>query len=253
MDGRKGANHERWLLSYADFVTLMFALFVSLYAVSIRDRRSNTRVAESMRKAVEHREFVEVTSSIEELLGWKQVGTSLLSASHPIRTLFDLVTAQLSEAAVAKFVRVKDSPVGLTIALQESCFPSGSGIIRAEAYPAIQDVARVLTQIPNAIRIEGHTDSVPINTTQFRDNWELSCMRSIAVLRILCAQRGVRPDRFSVAGHADTAPVQTNSSESGRAHNRRVDVIIVDGRHPRAGISEIDSSDAGSAISRTVF
>jgi chemotaxis protein MotB len=119
-------------------------------------------------------------------------------------------------------------PRGLTISFKQAAlFPSGEDQIAASSYESIGKVAAAINKIPNPVRMEGHTDSMPIHTARFKSNWELSAARSIALLGLLSDRFKVPAERLSVAGYADTAPVDTNDTEQGRARNRRCDIIIL--------------------------
>jgi chemotaxis protein MotB len=117
---------------------------------------------------------------------------------------------------------------GLVVSFtQAALFPSGEDVVSSEAYEGLAKVAEAIKKIPNPVRLEGHTDSVPIKTARFRSNWELSTARSIALLELVCTRFGTPRERMSVAGYADNAPLDSNESEKGRARNRRVDIVIL--------------------------
>ncbi|HEV2446251.1 MAG TPA: OmpA family protein, partial [Candidatus Sulfopaludibacter sp.] len=116
---------------------------------------------------------------------------------------------------------------GLTISFtQAALFPSGEDVVAPDTSATIQKIATAIGQIPNPVRMEGHTDAVPIHNSRFRSNWELSAARSIALLEMLTSL-GVSRERLSIAGYADTAPLDNNLTEEGRKKNRRVDIIIL--------------------------
>jgi chemotaxis protein MotB len=119
-------------------------------------------------------------------------------------------------------------PRGLVVSFnQAALFPSGEDVISPDAYNGLEKVAAAINKIPNPVRLEGHTDSVPIRTARFHSNWELSAARSIALLELLSTRFGVSRQRMSIAGYADSAPVASNETEEGRAHNRRADIVIL--------------------------
>jgi chemotaxis protein MotB len=114
------------------------------------------------------------------------------------------------------------------VSLREaSFFASGNDIVYPGAYSSIEKIAQAIRQLPNPVRLEGHTDSVPIHNSRFRSNWELSAARGIATLELLTSRFGVPPGRMAVAGYAETVPLESNDTEEGRARNRRVDVVIL--------------------------
>jgi chemotaxis protein MotB len=117
---------------------------------------------------------------------------------------------------------------GLVVSLREaSFFASGNDVVYPGTYSSIEKIAQVIRQLPNLVRVEGHTDSVPIHNSRFRSNWELSAARGIATLDLLTTRFGVPPGRMAVAGYAETVPLESNETEEGRAHNRRVDVVVL--------------------------
>lgn len=229
-------NHERWIISYADFVTLMFALFVAMYAISLKDHNSGKRVSESVRDAVGNGGLA---GTIDLLMPQKskqqqpapasdKAGKTNPNVDPNLREPFLRLSKELKQQIEAGAIRLQLDPRGLVISLQEkSFFPSGDDSIYAKAYPSIEQLAKTITKLPNPIRLEGHTDSVPIHTARFQNNWELSTARSIALLKVFEEQYGVDSSRFAVAGYAQTMPIASNDTEEGRAKNRRVEIVIL--------------------------
>jgi chemotaxis protein MotB len=135
---------------------------------------------------------------------------------------------QLEEEIQEHKVELRLEPRGLVVSLRESAFfPSGTDRLAPDSGPILQKIAEVIATLPNAIQLEGHTDSIPIHTSRFRSNWELSCARGIALLDAMTEDFGLDRERFSVVGRADTVPVASNDTPEGRSRNRRVDLIIV--------------------------
>lgn len=248
-------NHERWLVSYADFITLLFAFFVVMFASSQADKGKAQKVSDSVRKALEGDKMSQVISSV---LGGSvdnkgqgnammkgPGGTELTPPPVPPRTpeqksdsknqrmvellpSLTVLTKELKAEMESGQIQVSMQPRGLVISFQQAAlFPSGGDEIAAGSFAALNKVAAAIAKIPNPVRLEGHTDSQPIRNTRFRSNWELSVARSIALLEILTRRFDVPRGRFSVAGYADNAPVASNDTEEGRARNRRVDIIIL--------------------------
>jgi chemotaxis protein MotB len=117
---------------------------------------------------------------------------------------------------------------GLVITLAEKAFfPSGDSNIYPQAYPSIEHVARIIAELPNPVRLEGHTDAIPIHNARFKNNWDLSAARSIALLDLFENRYGLDASRFAVAGYAQNLPVASNDSEEGRARNRRVEIVVL--------------------------
>ncbi len=239
------ANHERWLVSYADFITLMFAFFVVMFASSQTDRGKAHEVSESVRKALEENQ---IAAAIAGILGGtvddKGKGNAMMRGpggakrsaeeKDPPTKLAELLpsqiflTRQLKEEIRAGKIQVHMGARGLVVSLREAAFfPPGGDTISPEAYPTIEKIAAAIEKLSNPVRLEGHTDSRPIHNGRFRNNWELSAARSIAMLEIFTRKFGIPESKFAVAGYADTVPADSNDTEEGRAHNRRVDIIIL--------------------------
>jgi chemotaxis protein MotB len=233
-------NTERWLVSYADFITLLFAFFVVMFATAQTDNAKARAVSESVKQALQGDSF---KAAFSMLLGGmppekgertaKQAGSGgekLNLGGHSAMTLTELLPV-LSEALQQEIqsgrLSLRMTARGLTISFsQAALFPSGEDEIAPDFYPTIQKIADAINKVRNPVRAEGHTDSVPIHNSRFRGNWELSAARSIALVERL-TNFGVARDRLSIAGYADTDPIDKNDTEEGRRKNRRVDLVIL--------------------------
>jgi chemotaxis protein MotB len=237
------ANHDRWLVSYADFITLLFAFFVVMFASAEADRGKAARVSESVRKALDDGQ---VTSMLSGILGGakddKGKGNAMMmgpggaqrmpteSPATPanLASSLDALRSALKTEIEKGQLKITLEHRGLVVSLREaSFFASGNDVVYPGTYSSIEKIAQAILQLPNLVRVEGHTDSVPIHNSRFRSNWELSAARGIATLELLTSRFGVPPGRLAVAGYADTVPLESNDTEEGRAHNRRVDVVIL--------------------------
>ena len=238
-------NHERWLVSYADLLTLLFAFFVVLFASTQTDKAKAKQISEAVENALEHGT---APARVLAILGGapddKGRGNAMLRGpavrkpepptEAPAPRMLDLTSSvkllrsQLSAETAQGSVSVHVEQRGVIIGLNSAVFfPSGGDAIDVHVYPTIAKVAAVLNQLPNPLRLEGHTDSRPINNVRFPSNWELSAARSIAMLRLLQERYGVVRERLAVVGYADTLAGDGNATEEQRAKNRRVDIVIV--------------------------
>jgi chemotaxis protein MotB len=238
------ASAERWLVSYADFVTLLFAFFVVLYAHSNMDTRRSQQLAQSFRDAVGDERL---RSALARLMGRTQTLPPQSKIDDPLKTSIstaplagpgpasaallpsmDRLKKDLSKELQDGRLEIRMERRGLVISLRESSFfPSGDKTVLPAARHALGLIAESLRPLPNSIRLEGHTDAVPIHNTRFRSNWELSAARSIALMELFTEDLAVPRGRLSIAGFADTAPVASNETPEGRARNRRVDIVVL--------------------------
>ncbi len=237
-------NHERWLVSYADFITLLFAFFVVMFASSQADKGKAQQVSDSVKRALEGEKMSQVVSAI---LGGTVSDTGKGNAQmrgpggvrqsaevkkdqnlSELLPSLKILSQELKKEIDAGRIQINMQSRGLVVSFtQAALFASGEDVISPEAYGSLEKVAAAIAKMPNPVRLEGHTDSTPINTTRFRSNWELSSARSIAILELLSDKFGVPRSRLSIAGYADTAPVASNETEEGRARNRRADIVIL--------------------------
>jgi chemotaxis protein MotB len=245
-------NHERWLVSYADFITLLFAFFVVMFATSQTDKAKAQQVSESVKQALEKGGL---TAAVREVMGgtvdergkgnamMRGPGGAQRSAKEakpepsPDPRVAELVpsltylTKELRSEIEQGKIRVRLEPRGLVVSLQQATFfPSGEDTIDPSTYPTIEKIATTMRELSNSVRLEGHTDAIPIHTARFKSNWELSSARGIAMLELLNSRFNIPLQRLAIAGYADTAPVDSNDTEEGRARNRRVDIVILSQR-----------------------
>ncbi len=234
-------NHERWLVSYADFITLLFAFFVVLFASSQTDKKKQIKLAEAMQAAFTPLGTFDAHSKTPPLTDVNAASTDATPAaiapslpSTSTETLEETkarLTMLLAKEVAAGHIApggmtMRITPDGLVISLHEiGFFPSGSAEVRASAIAMIAILARTLPA--GSLRIEGHTDNVPIHTAQFASNWELSTARSAAIARLLLERGPINPAKISAAGYAEFHPVASNATEDGRMQNRRVDIILL--------------------------
>ncbi len=223
------ANHERWLVSYADFITLLFAFFVVMFATSHVDKKKVQQVSDSVQQAIN--KGAQVSHATKD-------PNSTATGNPDVPEIEAQLKMALSEEITAGKVSIHMEPRGLVISLRQGAFfPSGGDTIAPDSYPSVAKIAAVMKKMPGGIQLEGHTDSVPIHNEHFRSNWELSTARSIAMMDLLCTRYEISNKRFGVAGYADTQPVASNEEEQGREHNRRVDVVLLNQPRESAGLS----------------
>lgn len=237
-------NLERWLVSYADFMTLLFATFVVLYALSQLDLAKFKDLQISLRKAFAAPQILQGDKAILDSAGSSILTSGSDPASSIITPLFENMEAKQEESAFDKTkeaveetikegkqqgVEVNTTDRGLVITVVENLiFGSGSAEIKPSGYPALEKIGKLLkAQYPDhLIRVEGHTDNIPIKGI-YPSNWELSSARSSSVIRFIIERLKFQSNRFAAIGYADSKPVSSNSTEEGRRQNRRVEIIVL--------------------------
>ena len=238
-------NHDRWMVSYADFITLLFAFFVVMYGISSVNENKYKVFSISVNKA-----FGNTSNGAEG-------GTTHLTEEEIyFKALVDRRNARLAEKQIkqnermqnliislngkmAGFVRkglmsVSQTTRGVTLDINASMlFRPGEASIQAEAMGTLADVAKILVSEDMPIEVEGHTDNLPIGTTQFPSNWELSSARASSVVRLFI-EEGIAANRLNATGFADNFPLMSNDTMEGRARNRRVAVTVLAPESDRA-------------------
>jgi chemotaxis protein MotB len=248
------ANHERWLVSYADFITLLFAFFVVLYASSQVDKRKVGKLALAIQVAFQEMGVFQASttqvpmnvnepmpfSNVQVVENIERTGSVARIASHPegklgsgrengdLAQLQSELETSLAAEIKRKEIAMRREPDGLVISLREvGFFESGSAKLKSASQPAIDRIAGLLRQRNCRVRIEGHTDNVPIHNAQFSSNWELSTSRATEIVRLLVVREGYNPNRLGAAGYAEFHPVASNATPEGRSMNRRVDIVVL--------------------------
>lgn len=234
-------NHERWLVSYADFITLLFAFFVVMYAVSSVNEGKYRVLSDSLVQAfrsavnVEGANIVtpprESGSPVPVIIAKapkpnRQQEAQRAKAREKMKSMADEIRKVLDPLVKGGQVHVTEGVHGISVEINASVlFAPGDATLEGSAARALQAVAEVVAPADFPITIEGHTDTTPIRTAIFPSNWELSAVRASSVVRLFVAT-GVDPRRLTAAGYGDQRPIADNSSPDGRARNRRVTILV---------------------------
>ena len=235
---------DRWLVSYADFMTLMFALFVVLFASAYHDKKAIQRVSAAVKNGFQDMGLSSASNGPLEgpPTNLLKDGAALSSTeSDPnkpapvpgdaridLNELHKKLDLVLGKEIERQEVGLRMTPEGFVISLHElGFFDSGEAKLRPGAAAKIKRIAAVLTQYGLDMRVEGHSDNVPIHNAIFASNWDLSTARAMAVATMLINESGIDPKRISIAGYAQYHPVASNDTPEGRRANRRVDIVVV--------------------------
>ncbi len=241
----KEPNLERWLVSYADFITLLFAVFVTLYAMSQTDKKKAEEVIESLRESFGYTKSSPVTKPKiidsgniniipnlrQQTLPPKQAQygkTKGHAEEKDFKAIKTAIDAYLLKNGAQDKVSVDITRRGLVISLKEAgFFDSGSATVQQSSYGILSHVAESISSYTNPIRVEGHTDNVPISSHSFPSNWELSTARATNLVQYLIRNYDFQPDKISAAGYGEYRPIADNSTAEGRSKNRRVDIVML--------------------------
>jgi chemotaxis protein MotB len=229
-------NHERWLVSYADFITLLFAFFVVMFAASNSDQKKAGQIAQAVQTAFNEMAIFDPGSRIVPISqnGGMPANPSIIAqlvetpGRPPMSQVRSQLEALLKEELANRSIRLSEDARGLTISLAEAgFFPPGSAVMPPEALKVVDRIAATLQPLNYGVRVEGHTDNTPIHTAQFPSNWELSTARATFLLQYLIASAKFPPPRLSAVGYGEHRPVGPNNTPEGRSANRRVDLVVI--------------------------
>jgi chemotaxis protein MotB len=239
-------NHERWLVSYADFITLLFAFFVVMFSVSQVDKKELGRLVESLNRAFDlPGGSTHPIQGVETTVGLG-VGTAAIQIAAPRRQgrepggksekrsgdstalLRGSMEKLIEKLSLTGKVVVHEDGRGLVITLSEaSFFDPGSARVRTDVLPALRQIGELLKSEEVKVSVEGHTDNTPINTSEFPSNWELSTARATSIVSMMMNDLGYDPRMLSAAGFSEYKPIASNATPEGRAKNRRVDLVVI--------------------------
>jgi chemotaxis protein MotB len=240
-------HQERWLVSYADFITLLFAFFVVMYSTSTLNEGKYRVLSDSLFSAFRHERLPKEAERIVApaiappplALRPQRPAQSAQQSVKPqreqrLRGLAVKINDALRSLVQSGQVRLAQTPNGLAVEINASVlFAPAQAVLRTDSIVALKAVAEMLADVDNPIEVEGHSDNVPISTPQYPSNWELASARASSVVRLFI-DAGVASDRLVAAGHAANLPVDSNDTPEGRARNRRVTILIRAEAEPRA-------------------
>jgi chemotaxis protein MotB len=244
-------NHERWLVSYADFITLLFAFFVVMYSISSVNEGKFRTVSDSIKAAL-NPIVSPANVAVPFTIGQNKavtVNPTIDTVKEPaVRRLREIMRSLKNETQL-DIIQMKELSNGdIVLTLPDTVlFRTGEAVLRPEARPFIQAISEVLIDLDRHVRVEGHSDNVPIRTAQFPSNWELSATRAVTVVRTLSEQYGLQADHLTAVGHADSRPLVDNLTPENRGKNRRVEIVV---QEPRPVPQPIEPAEPHTALER---
>lgn len=249
-------NHERWLVSYADFITLLFAFFVVMYSISSLNEGKYKILSDSLVGV-----FNQVDRAVKPIpIGEERPRTTQPDVSQidepqssqqpidPLQSIMKSMQAAFADLIGSNQLTIRGNELWVEIELNSSLlFPSGDALPNDHAFDLLEKVAGILAPFDNPIHVEGFTDNLPINTAKYPTNWELSAARAGSVVRMLAAD-GVDPARMAAVGYGEFQPIADNSTAEGRARNRRVILVISRNLDVRRSVSGVGSANARPVV-----
>jgi len=237
----KEPNHERWLLTYSDLITLLMIFFVVMYASSTVSTDKYKKLSQSLNMAFDGgggKTIIGDSTAISVAVPDNKVIDKMpeedVSAinkaleENQMEKLKKSVDNYLKQNGLSNNVSTKIDERGLQVSLNSNLFfDSGKADIKPQSIKQLISIGKILNKVDNYVRIEGHTDSTPINNFEFRSNWQLSAVRATNVTELLISQAGIIPKKISAVAYGEYRPVATNNTEVGKAKNRTVDIIIL--------------------------
>lgn len=236
LDQRQSDNHERWLVSYSDFITLLFGFFVVMYAISSVNEANYRMLSESLSAAFrnvprEARTAAGFPASVPlpELQQMTMSGEKTLQhlRQERMQEMARAIMRALAPLLDDEKVRVTQSRIGIAVEINAGVlFAPGRAVLEQRAERALRAVAPLLKETDHPIQVEGHTDDMAIRTPVFPSNWELSTARASSVVRVL-VDAGIEPSRLTALGFGEYRPIEPNDTPEGRARNRRVVIRLL--------------------------
>ena len=242
-------NHERWLVSYADFITLLFAFFVVMYSISSVNEGKYRVLSDSISAAFDPSRAglpIKLSSPLKPPILERDMlssspSSAAMDSNYPsmatgpqptrqdrinLRKISKQVEKSLADLIDQDLIRVKRNDLWVEIEIKSSIlYKSGSARLSRQATPVLKKIARTLAKFPNQIQVEGFTDNVPIRTPTYPSNWELSAARAASVVHLF-TQAGVPAKHLSAIGYAEHKPIASNKTAKGRQKNRRINIVV---------------------------
>ena len=217
-------NTNAWMDTYADTITLLLTFFILLYSMSSTDNEKLKVIAAALKG-----EITGIPTKLEDtpdaLEGVLEQGIGL---KNPYDALVEQVQDIINESGLTESIKIREEDTGIVLQLSESIlFDTGRADLKPESTKVLDIISKLIPSIQNDIMVQGHTDNVPINSSTYKSNWELSTQRAVCVVKYFIENKGLDPTRFSATGYGEYKPLVDNTTSENRAINRRVDILIV--------------------------
>ncbi|WP_010240899.1 OmpA family protein [Clostridium arbusti] len=236
-------NTERYMLTYSDMITLLMMFFIVMYASSNVDAIKYKQISDSFKVAfsggqtiVGSGDSMDVKNksshnNSKESNGQVQNDKAITQEENRLNQVKQTIDNYIKENNMTASVNTEIEERGLVVSVRDTLFfDSGKADVKPELEKKLVEIGKILNSIDNYIRVEGHTDNVPISNYKYADNLDLSTARAAAVVRVLIKESNINPIRLAAMGYGDQRPVASNNTESGKASNRRVDIVVIDSK-----------------------
>lgn len=236
-------NSERWLLTYSDLITLLMIFFIIMYAISSLNTEKYYSLARSLSSVLGSGTENVVGQGQGSIIDFGQSGgtsdtqsdnnsvTSDTGGQDELSNIAEELRNFLVENGLEDYVIVYTDERGLSVRLKDSIiFDSGRADIKGVMKDTIQKIGSILSKVDSYIRVEGHTDNIPISNSEFQSNWQLSSARASNVAELLIEGSGIPPQKISIVGYGEYRPIADNSTSEGRSQNRRVEIVLVNSK-----------------------
>ncbi|MDF2504243.1 OmpA family protein [Clostridium sp.] len=236
-------NTERYMLTYSDMITLLMMFFIVMYASSNVDAIKYKQISDSFKVAfsggqtiVGSGDSIDVKNksshnNSKESNGQVQNDKAITQEENRLNQVKQTIDNYIKENNMTASVNTEIEERGLVVSVRDTLFfDSGKADVKPELEKKLVEIGKILNSIDNYIRVEGHTDNVPISNYKYADNLDLSTARAAAVVRVLIKESNINPIRLAAMGYGDQRPVASNNTESGKASNRRVDIVVIDSK-----------------------
>lgn len=217
-------NTNAWMDTYADTITLLLTFFILLYSMSSTDNEKLKVIAAALKGEITGipTKLEDTPDALEEIL---EQGIGVKS---PYDALVEQVQDIINESGLTESIKIREEDTGVVLQLSESIlFDTGRADLKSESTQVLDIISKLIPSIQNDIMVQGHTDNVPINSSTYKSNWELSTQRAVCVVKYFIENKGLDPTRFSATGYGEYKPLVDNITAENRAINRRVDILIV--------------------------
>ncbi|RDY28932.1 chemotaxis protein MotB [Romboutsia weinsteinii] len=213
-----------WLTTYSDTITLLLTFFILLYSMSVIDNEKLKQVSGALHSELTGRPLL--VENIDEVVDGVE---PMIPEQSDYESLVEKVNIILSENDLQDAVKIREEDRGVALQLEESIlFDQGNADLKEGSKTILDVISDILPKLDNQIVVEGHTDNVPINSSRYASNWELSTARSVNVLRYFVEQKNFEPTRLSATGYGEYRPLVENTSDENKSINRRVDIVIIE-------------------------